>query len=453
MRLLQGTALVSCTATLDFQLALSVAMPVNLPPPPPNTTPPAVLNPFVWAALFIAIMAIGIGHTLLTWPKGTSTHTVWFWLRLVFFPAMAWLVLLGLRLLYVEQETDRIRAELDQWNEDRDKAVRFAQEPLALLAATYRCGIGCGDVAETIAGGRQTISVQQPSAGLTAIPHTRLVALEGLTLQARYEACFVELLDRLDDALCALPACAPLEVYLQGGASASIPRAPNHVDDKELDAEPVDIFAIWQRCWAGFGHRAAPTHALPTHDSMMTLDTWLDAYAGRELEKFVLIIAVQLHATPPARSAEAAVALLLGWAPLAQRNSLPIDALLHRPVATKDGAVVDRLSTSLLWGRAEAAEVTGLWHAKLDVAIKTEVVKAACDIGMAACRIDGLTGVHDVERALGDAGAAEPWLTLALAAEHAGRTGEAQTVVTCCPTLCMAVAQASMSTHDAGPQG
>ncbi|QAU24420.1 hypothetical protein EO087_10815 [Dyella sp. M7H15-1] len=427
-------------------------MPVILPTPPSDTTPPAMPYPFVWAALFVAIMAMGVAYTLLTWPKGAPTDAVWFWLRLLFFPAMAWSLLLGLRLLYVEQETDRMRAELDQWEEDRGDAVRFAQEPLALLGTAYQCGVGSRAVSETMAQGRQSIAAHQPDEGIAAIPHTRLTMLEG-PLEARYETCFIDLLERLDDALCALPAGVPLEVYLQGIEPTPAPRQHNDALTQNNQDGRLNILAIWQRCWTGFGHREVPTHALPSHDSMMALDAWLDEHGGPALEKFALVVAVQLHPSPPANSAEAAVALLLGWAPLAQRKALPIDALLHRPMAMNDGTLPDTVATALLWGHAEAADVAGLWQATLDGATKTDVVKAASDLSVAACTTDGLKGVHDIDHVLGDAGIAAPWLALAFAAEHAARTGAPQAVTTRCPTLCMAVVQPAMRSDNAGSQG
>lgn len=430
-------------------------MPVDLPTPPPDTTPPAMPNPFVWAALFVAVMTAGVAHTLLTWPHGTPTNTAWFWLRLLFFPAMTWSLLLGLRLLYVEQETDRIRAELDQWKEDRDEAVRFAQEPLALLGMAYQCSIGSRAVAETVAQGGQIIAAQQPGEGFNAIPHTRLDSLEGQALESRYEACFTDLLDRLDDALCALPPHAPLEVYLQGTEMEARPREHLHApaQDKKQDEERVDILVIWQRCWEGFGHRTVPTHRLSPHDSLMVLDAWLDEYGGPALEKFVLVVAVQLHTTPPPDSAEAATALLLGWAPLAQRKALPIEVLLHRPIAMTDGTLADTLATALLWSHADAVQVTGLWQAALDGAIKTDVIKTASELGIAACKTDGLNGAHDIDHVLGDAGVAAPWLALALAAEHTAHTGAPQAVATRRPTLCMALTQPAMPSHHAGPPG
>ena len=416
-------------------------------------------NPFVWAALFAAIMAAGIAYTLLTWPQGTPGNTVWFWLRLLLFPAMAWSLLLGLRLLYVEQEQDRIRAEWDVWKEDRDNAVRFAQEPLAVVGMAYRCSVGSRAAAQSVAQGRPIIAARQPSEGIAAIAHTRLDAVEGPTLESRYEACLIDLLDRLDDALRALPARAPLAVYLQTIEPEPKPRehdsARSHDkgQGKEQDEARVDISAVWQRCWAAFGHRSVPAHALAPRDSMMTLDAWLDEYGGPKLEKFALVVAVQLHATPPANSAEAAVALLLGWAPLAQRNALPVGVLLHRPIAMTDDTLANTLTTALLWGHAQGAQVGGLWQAALDEAAKTDLIKAASDLGVAAAKADGLNGIHDIDRVLGNAGVATPWLALALASEHAERTGAAQAVATRCPTVSMAIVQPAACALNAGLQG
>ncbi len=91
----------------------------------------------------------------------------------------------------------------------------------------------------------------------------------------------------------------------------------------------------------------------------MALDAWLDETGGPALERFRLFVAVQLHETPPQNSAEAAVALLLGWAPLAERLELPAIATLHRPVAAAHG-LADTIRTAALFGQITPDALTHL---------------------------------------------------------------------------------------------
>jgi hypothetical protein len=407
----------------------------------------------VWASLFVAIMTIGMASTLLTWPHGSSTHTAWFWLRLLFFPAMAWCLLLGFRLLYVEQETERIQADLEQWAADHAKALQFAQDPLAVLDASYLCCLGCRAVTQQLALGNQPIEARQPGENSKAVRHTRL-ALEGTSMEARYEACFAELLDHLDKTLRALPAQSPLEVYLQYPAPA-----PSGWRDNGPAAGTgpndgcVDILTVWQRCWAGFGYRATTT-CLAWDENLMALDRWLDEQGGPALEKFVLVVAVQLHAVAPPDSAEAAVAFLFGWAPLAQRNAMSIKALLHRPVAHRSEQAPCPFATALAWGRAQATQITDMWYALSNGASKAALIQTATNLGIAASDADdGLAGAHDIDHALGHAGLAAPWLALALAVENVGRTNAPQLVASSQSTLCMAVVQPAMPPQATGSQG
>lgn len=386
-------------------------MPVPLPEPPFDTVRPSKPHPFVWLAIFAIILAGGIAYTLLTWPDGVSTHTAKFWLQLLFIPAMIGIAPFGLRLFYGGLVHARIDAGLRQWQEDQDKTISYASEPLALLGSAYVCAIGHAQVAGQIAAGEKRLASQSPAVGHDAVRHTRLSQIDGATLNERFEACFVDLLERLDQTLQALPANVPLEVHVQWPE----------------DADQHEMRRIWRACWDGFGYPPAPVASLPSDESLMMLDAWLDD-DGTALEKCVLVVAVRLHAMPDADSAEAAVALLLGWAPQAQRNGMTIHALVHRPVEVGQGTLEDALSIMPLWGNAQAEQIEDLWQAGLPARLKERLLFTAGDLGFSAARTEHLQGIHDVDLALGDAGVAAPWLLLALAAEHAAATGKPQAV-------------------------
>ncbi len=399
-------------------------MPVILPPQP-RRTPPAPPRAVVWLVACVCTIAAAAAYTLVTWPKSVPTGTAWFWLRVLGFPALACTILYGLRLLYFERETERQDAEREQWEADCAEAIGFAQEPIALLASGYLCALGNSDVAGAMADGVRQLRSDVPAAGGKTVRHTALSLIDDPVLADRYASCFRELLAMIDDALHGLPRSLPFEIRLD---------CPGNVEANEL-------CEIWQRCWAETGHRAAEISVLARDEGVMSLDTWLDAYGGSALEKYVLFVAVQLYEKPPAGSAEAAVALLLGWTQTAQRNGAPITALLHRPVERPDDTLLDALRTGVLWGRAKPDVVLDVWQTGLAPSDKPALLEASSEIKLGASNTDDLSGFHDIDLAIGHAGVADAWLAIALAAEHAVQSGNPQAVATRRGDLRVAVVQ------------
>jgi hypothetical protein len=173
----------------------------------------------------------------------------------------------------------------------------------------------------------------------------------------------------------------------------------------------------------------------------MALDGWLDIRGGPELEKFTLFVSVQLHHKPPPNSAEAAVALLLGWAPLAERRGFKPLALLHRPVEVDAMVLSAAVPLALLWGKAEASQLNDLWQAGLKGKDKSALVQAASDLSLGISQSDELSGIHDIDVAMGDPGVAAGWLALVLAVEHAAMTGKPQLMATREGALRLAITQ------------
>lgn len=387
-------------------------MPVLLPPPP-EKMPPAPPGPVVWLAICVVVVAAAAAQAVLSWPRNAPTGTPWFWVRVAAFPVLGCAILYGLRLLYFQRERERLSAECEQWEEDCAEATQFAQEPLALLATAHMCSMGSIDVARAIAGGVRDIESQIPGSSSETVRHTSMSLVDDPLLMDRYASCFRELLARIDDSLQALPATVPFEVHLH---------CPGNVD---ADA----LLAAWQACWTETGHRSVDASELGRDEGVMALDTWLDAHGGPALEKYALFVSAQLYEKPPVNSAEAAVALLLGWAPLAQRNGFQVEAILHRPVEKSGDTLRSALSTALLWGRTQAPELTDVWLSGLAPADERALLDASSEIKLGATQADDLSGFHDVDLAIGNAGVADAWLAISLAAEHARQTGKPQAIV------------------------
>ena len=396
-------------------------MPVILTSPRSESTTPAPPKLIVWLVVFTVVMLVGVVSTLLSWPKAEPTSTAWFWVRLLVFPALAWCILFGLRLHYYNEETDRQQAEDEVWAEDRAESIRFASEPLAVLGHAYLCALNSADAAQ----GQTKLSAQGAPLSEGAIRHTTLSLADDEGSVGRYRSSFMELLGPMADAISVLPRSVPFDIRLQ------LP----------VEADPALLFNTWQECWRECDFRPAETSLLAAGKGLMVLDEWLDICGGPELEKITLYVAVQLHDKPPAGSAEAAVALLLGWAPLTARKGLPALALLHRPVETDLAVLNDAAALSLLWGNTEAAQVSDLWQAGLSKADKPALVKASSDLALGISQTDDLSGIHDIDVAIGNAGVAASWLALAMAVEHATTTGKAQWIACRENTLRLAIAQ------------
>ncbi|WP_322069270.1 hypothetical protein [Paraburkholderia bannensis] len=406
-------------------------MPVILPAPPQGP-PPAPPNPFVSVGACVLVMAGAAGYALYTWPKNIPVGTLWFWMRVAGFPALGCALLYGFRLLYFERQRERLDAQTVQWKEDCAEATWFAQEPLALLGLGYLCAQGSFDVARAMIDGDRPLESHIPAAGAQTVRHTRLSLIDDPLLVDRHASCLRELLAMLDDAIRLIPETVPFEVHLH---------CPGNIGAGEL-------LAIWQTCWAQTSRRSVEASVLGRDEGVMALDAWLDGYGGPALEKVALFVAVQLHDTPPVNSAEAAVALLLGWAPVIQRTGLPVPVLLHRPVEQLDGPLSDALRTALLWGRAQAPDVEDVWQTGLAPADIPALLDAAAQVKLGASQTRGLPGFHDMDPATGHAGVADAWLALALAAEHAASTGKAQMVATRQQAIRLAVVQPHHATNE-----
>ncbi|WP_304589974.1 hypothetical protein [Burkholderia anthina] len=385
-------------------------MPVELPELDPPDAEPKPLHPIAWMILFVVVMVAGGAVALLTWPKDEPTDISWFWVRLLGLPALTWCAIFGLRLHYYDQACQRRQAEREVRAADREKRLRFAREPLAVLDYAYVTAPGGADVARKIAGSELALSARTTLAGVDAIRHTALELTEDPEAPGRYRTCFNALLDKLSDAVAAVPSEVPLIVRL-------------HLPD---DVNREHLLQTWQSCWAAKNARSVSAELLRVEQGAMFLDEWLDICDGPALERATLLVSVQLHDDPIPSSAEAAVGMLLAWAPLAERYGLETRALLHRPVETDASGPDAALSNALLWGETTADEISDLWQAGLSATDKRALLQAASDMKLGISQTAGLSGVHDIDLAIGHPGVCGGWLDIVLGIEHAVHTGTPQ---------------------------
>ncbi|MEX3764974.1 hypothetical protein [Paraburkholderia phenoliruptrix] len=387
-------------------------MPVELPEVEPSGDAPKPPRAIVWLGVFVVVMLAGVVVASLTWPNGEPTNTVWFWVRLLVLPALIWCALYGLRLHYYDEETQRRQAQREVRAEDREKALLFASEPLAVLGCAYLTAPGSANVAARIARRELLLSAETSPAGTDAVRHTALEFNESTELPERYRACFGALLERIAGSVAAIPSKVPLSVHLH---------LPPDVDQESL-------LNLWQSCWTAKNLRPVKAKLLAAPQGVMILDEWLDIRGGPSLEKASLVVSVQLHDAPPQSSAESVVGVLLAWAPLAERCALKTQALLHRPVEVGADGLDGAVSKALLWGKTSANDARDLWQVGLSKSDKGALLQAASVTKLGVSQTDGFAGVHDVDLAIGNPGICSGWLAIALGVEHAVQIGVQQLI-------------------------
>jgi hypothetical protein len=409
-------------------------MPVELPEITAHQQTPSPPKAIVWLGALVVVMLASVVSLLLTWPKDEPTTSVWFWVQLLVLPALGWCAVFGLRLFYYDEEMTQLAAEKETRERDRAAATGFAQEPLAVLGSSYLTAMhaGSGGVASAIAQKKRVLKSSMPRSGEEAVRHTALALNEDEEGAGRYRPLFIQLLGQIRESLDGLPVDAPFAIRLQVPA----------------DTERGQMLKTWENCWRQCGYRDASTLLLDPEQGLMVLDEWLDIRGGHALENFTLFVAVQLHDEPPESSAEAGVALLLGWAPLAERRGLKPIALLHRPVQSETTDFITSLPKALLWGRTSGMQVNEVWETGLTGQDKAGFLKNSADLELQASKTEDFAGIHDIDRALGNPGAAGAWLAVALAIERAWQTTEPQLVLTRENTLRLAVVQPLAYEHD-----
>lgn len=388
-------------------------MPVELPRsrwPGEEPAPPRVI---VWVCAFAFCMLAGAGVALFAWPADVPTNTAWFWTCVLAFPALTWCVVFGLRMHFYEEHIQERHADEIVLQTDEKHAVQFASEPLAVTGYGYLSAQGSCNVAASIVQGIKTLQANTPRSGIGSVRHTMLVLSgDGEFVALRYRSAFMELLGLCAGAINSAPLDVPLRVYLQ---------FPSQVGQTLM-------LDTWKTCWDECEFRPAEASLCDPELGLMQIDEWLDRRRGPELEQFALFVSVQLNDIPPPGSAEVAVAVLLGWAPLVARSGLKPRALLHRPVDAANTPVNDAMTTAVRWGGSSASDLADLWLAGLDGHDRSTLLRAASDIGLDLYKKQDLSGIHDIDAALGDGGVAAGLLSIALAIDNVQQTGKAQLV-------------------------
>lgn len=387
-----------------------------------------------WLGIWLACCALGVPLILLAWPANEPASGPSFLCAVIGVPNFVFLVLLCIaRIGYEALWTfahNRNQARARRLAE----CLRTAQKPLQVLGVGYCVPSVTSNLADIVNEKKPLLKSQGPRDGVGHVVHNRFE--EGVWSEEPVPA--PELAAEWDDESDSKPdtampesprriatvvfklvnAIGPLVPALQ----ALSQYGPQYAPLVRVLAPPDQAVNAKQHA-----HDALRLAGLPELDcaavadaqGLMVADDWLDARERRAL----LVLTYVWHDTrPPERSSEGAVAVLLNAGFYQLPESVQAVATLHRPI--EDEAQVKTLRelvlNAALWGKIEPREITHAWLTRLDAdhdrTLLDELKKAA------------FTGIatHETHRRLdrfmGDAGAATPWLSIAAAIES-GATG------------------------------
>jgi len=392
--------------------------------------PPSKL---LWSVVFFTLTLLGVFAVLLLWPTSEPSQTLWFWICLTLYPAG--FAALAVSRRYSVYEGRRLEAR--EWNAARERYIQNvfakAKVPLAVVGSAYRFTDNDKiNRAETIAQ-RALVLKAQPSIAQSGTVTARWLApavldrsrwLRGPDTIRQDQVLgwlFDQLLGDLVETLEGLPNELSLTVRLRVAA----------------DAVESDVLSVWQSYWRSRKFRSAKVVVEASNPSLMIVDTWLDMDGGATRKCATLMVTVQLNEilskNPPDGTAEVGVALLLVPEDVVKRYALKRIALFHRPVQGVVDKLNDTLTNALRWGNADPTSFGRLWLSGLDEHSVAPLHAALSDTGVTATRGEPPSEV-DMDRTVGNAGAASGWFSLACAAASAEEVGAPQLLVEQCGT-------------------
>ena len=375
----------------------------------------------LWVALFIVIVGTGAALAIHLWPPGRPTNTLWFWLRVVGYPVLAWAFLWSAAMASAyARRSEAMAINHVSDGVELDCHAR-ASQPLAILAQAWCFSADeTENAAASVAEGRVAMTARPsaafPGADVTArwiaIPDRPFYAGNMLSEHVRHEVISDWLLDRLLQpviaTLKALPARTRLRVRLVCASSTEIGDVNNCLEAK--------LRAHLPSLSVGVG-------ADPAGLSLFEVDAWADNLPADAVQ---LLVALQLRRAVSQHLdegvTEAGAALLVGRLEPKQSGSALGSALyLHRPARGEAQSASEVVALATRWGQAGAQQRPIVWDQGLSDVVVTQL-KSASAVSDAARWVD-------IAKTVGNGGHAGPWLATALAAEYAAQSGVPQVVI------------------------
>ncbi|MBR8299562.1 hypothetical protein KDW49_02310 [Burkholderia dolosa] len=396
-------------------------MPVDFNRVPPRVVvpPPPQASMIVWTVLLVLVMGAGAWLTIMLWPAGRPTNTLWFWFCVVGYPFLAWAFLLFAWLGYGYAGRNQAIATNRVSNEAAQACHALASRPLAILGHAWCFAADDSENSlESVLRGANLAKLR-PSAAIADtevnarwldIPNMHFQSGNELTEHARHQAVCTWLLERLIDRLVpplrALPPQTKLQVELHNQSRLKSEVVESRI--RELIAERVPALKM------GI---ASAEHS----SSLFRVDAWFD---NGDVNIAHLLVAIELRDAISAvlsdRVAEAGVALLVGRSHLASPAG-SIRLRLHRPAKATLDSAARTLELAARWGQSSGDRLRTMWAHGL-------TRDSASTVRQAASLADGMQW-NALETCVGDCSRAGPWLAVALAAESARTTGDPQMVL------------------------
>lgn len=384
-----------------------------------------------WSLAFVLVAGGGSLGALSWWPASESTHTAWFWLCAVVFPFLAWLTPF---LFYLGAMQSRRRSAVE-YNKDRKNYIQIVQRdagiPLHVVASGFLFSsddhentplavIGNDLLLEPrirFLGDDQTITARwiEPPGGAWR------PGADGADF-ARQQELFTYVLHSLIAQIAPAIRAMPEHIRIVPVISVDAPFELPNIEKK------------WREAWAEhqLGSETEP-HICVTPPTLISVDGWLDGDdtfpSNAVMALCVIRINPLLNALPEKGAAEAGVVLLLASALLASRMRLTSQALLYRPERGNKFDLGHKLIQVLMWSRTDAPEVSDHWFTGgAEAPPQRALTDELHALGIAAVKTADPERQHDLDRRIGDAGLAAPWLNVALACNYASQCGHKQLI-------------------------
>ncbi|MEX3937450.1 hypothetical protein AB4Y32_37950 [Paraburkholderia phymatum] len=347
---------------------------------------------------------------------------MWFWCCVVVFPNLAFLCLFAIARVGHEAQWYRAHYRNILRKEWLNKRIGEAQRPFQVLGIGYSLPLGGLTLSDVIKSGKTLTRSRAPRSGSGMVIHNRfddtstyeMLATEDVSLgedlhppaESRHPSTSVatvvmKLVEALGPVSQTLLALSQYDrSYWPAVRVLAIPEEAELVQQQVKDALRI----------ARLPELECDTAS--ASDSMMIVDAWLDANERRPL----LIVAMKWHdATPPERSSEGCIAVVLAPTFYQLPNDVHVAGSLHRPVAGEIGTLGDVLENATLWGNVNPASLRHVWITGIDQEHDRSLLNTLHTRSFSA--IATMEKQSRPDRVIGDGAALNPWISVAAALE------------------------------------
>lgn len=376
--------------------------------------------------VFLLLTLAGMACAVFAWPGQQSTRTGWFWTCVIVYPIAAAALVVSRRFSVYEGR----RLDAQAWNEARKQYITYVFErasvPMFVLESAFFFTTEEADVLADLVGGTLMLKAQPSlaeSGTVTArwlqpddVNHEKWTRGPDAARQMEVLHWVLrKLMDRMLPTLSILTFEVPLTVKLQVSATALL----------------SDVSAVWSDIWTKQG--LPPVHVeVIGKQQFSSIESWLDSDDSISRRTVTLLVSVNLNKilseNPPSCSAEAGVALLLAHQDGVDEYSTTPVATLHRPTTGNTDTLSRAMRHALRWGKVQPNSIGTLWLTGIDETSPAAMHRALSETGAMQDRSDAPPEI-DIDRTVGHAGVAAPWLSVALAIEHTRKSKVPQLIV------------------------